>query len=282
MLTHAEEDIASNAMDLLSATSTWILVRHQWLITKMRSILTGEGAPATDHLFQFEHTFIQNLHLPPNLLQSFITLKHQLENTWQETIKSHHPLSGQTIFEQLNAYQQQAHLFMLETKKFNEQMWHDFTMRDPLTGAWTRLSLSLCLAEELYIAKRHGLPSTLALLDQDEFKTINDQWGHVTGDKVLAETAALIQKNLRPTDKLFRYGGDEWLILMPNTAVQKGEDIINRIQKIVKEHSFSNYHGDAIQSTFSYGTAQCDVLTNTFEWVAAADKRLYNLKAQAN
>ena len=120
-LTFAEENIASNAMDLLAATSTWILVRHQWLITKMRSILTGEGAPPTDDLYQFEHAFISNLHLPDNLLQSFTLLKHQLESVWHETVKIHHPLSGQTIFEQLNAYQQQAHAFMHETKKFNDK-----------------------------------------------------------------------------------------------------------------------------------------------------------------
>lgn len=280
-MAYITDEITSNPMDLLAATSTWILVRHQWLIIKMRSILTGEDSPPISHLYQFEHAFIHSLKLPENLLQSFISLKNQLETAWHETAIIHHPLSGLTLFEQLNAYQQQAHHFMSETKKINQQMWHDFALRDPLTGAWTRLTLSSALSEEQYIAKRHGLASTLALLDQNDFKKINDTWGHTIGDKVLAETAKLIQNNLRPTDKLFRYGGDEWLILMPNTNSDDAEIIVKRIQKIVASYTFSANCGQEFYSSFNYGTAQYDILTNALDWIATADTRLYATKLQA-
>lgn len=277
-MTHTEEDIASNAMNLLSATSTWILVRHQWLITKMRSILTGEASPALSDLYQFDALQLNYSKLPESLYISFTSTKQRLENVWDATVNSYHPLSGLSISDQLNLFQMQAHLFMQESKELNQQLWGDFTMRDPLTGALTRLTLKSCLLQEFTRSTRHQHPCTIAIVDQDKFKKINDQWGHSTGDMVLINTASTIQKNLRYGDKLFRYGGDEWLILMPNTDHEKATFMLERIQKISSEFRYTTDNDSQFYSSFHYGIAECSQHDSVDEWIANADKNLYQAK----
>ncbi|HEY0561915.1 MAG TPA: GGDEF domain-containing protein [Methylophilus sp.] len=277
-MTYSDEDIASNTMNLLSATSTWVLVRHQWLIIKMRSILTGEDSPSPHDLYQFDESTLRHLSLPETLFSSFIKIKHHLEKVWEETIRVNHPLSGASIFDQLNLFQKQAHLFMHESKELNQQLWRDFTMRDPLTGALTRLTLSSTLLQELNRSKRYQHASTIALIDQDKFKQINDEWGHNIGDKVLVNTAMLIQNNLRYGDKLFRYGGDEWLILMPNTNEKKARLILKRIQKISSNYQHSTNNQAKFNSSFNYGIAESSQVNDVEEWIVAADKDLYTAK----
>ncbi|MES2501175.1 MAG: diguanylate cyclase [Pseudomonadota bacterium] len=277
-MTYSDEDIANNTMNLLSATSTWILVRHQWLMTKMRSILTGEPCPSLVHLFQFDAIVADHLKLPDNLGHSFNKVRHRLEVVWDQTVKSHHPSSGLSVFDQLNLFQVQSHQFMHESKELNQQLWRDFTMRDPLTGTLTRLTLKSTLLQEMNRSKRHLHDCSIALIDQNKFKYINDEWGHHTGDKVLITTAQLIQKNLRAEDKLFRYGGDEWLILMPNTNRKKANLILKRIQKITA--AFSHQANDQVQfnSTFNFGIAECAQYDNVHDWIDAADQSLYKAK----
>ncbi len=280
-MTYSEEDVASNSMNLLSATSTWILVRHQWLMSKMRSILTGELCPPLQHLYQFDAIKVDHSKLPDNLGQSFSTIKQRLESVWAQTVKIHHPSSGLSVFDQLNLFQVQAHQFMHESKELNQQLWRDFTMRDPLTGTLTRLTLKSCLSQELTRSKRHQQDCAIALIDQDKFKYINDEWGHQIGDEVLVKTAQLIQHNLRAGDKLFRYGGDEWLILMPNTDRKKATLILKRIQKVKAEYSHQANAHVQFNSTFSFGIAEGAQYDNVLNWIHAADQHLYKAKKRA-
>lgn len=281
-MNYSEEDIASNTMNLLSATNTWILMRHQWLITKMRCILTGENSPPLSNLYQFDTLTPHHLNLPENLNTSFENIKQRLENSWDDAVKSHHPLSGLSIFEQLNLFQLQAHLFMQDSKELNEELWRDFTMRDPLTGALTRLTLKSNLLLELTRSQRHQHACTIALIDQNEFKKINDEWGHNVGDKVLMNTALVIQNNLRFGDKLYRYGGDEWLILMPDTNQKEAKLILERIQKASEKFQHSTNKQIKFHSSFHYGLAECSLYNNIDDWIATADKDLYAAKKLLN
>lgn len=277
-----EENVETNALELISSTSTWLLLRHQWIIDNMRAILTGENAPTQEGLHDFNVILPTNLRLPDNLMLSFTNIKNSLESLWVETTKASHPLSGFTVFEQLNKYQQLAHRFMVASKEANEQLWHDFTMRDTLTGAWSRLSLISSLVEELNRYSRYHIPSTIALLDQDRFKLINDRWGHVAGDMVLAKTAEIIQNNLRPNDKLFRYGGDEWVILMPGTTNEMAHVTIERIQQLCAGYTFKSKTGEKIHSTFTFGIAECCGQSDVEQWIMDADHQLYAKKLNVN
>lgn len=281
-MNHSQEDIASNTMNLLSATSTWVLVRHQWLITKMRSILTGEISPSLCDLYQFDELTSHDLNLPETLHASFVNIKQRLESAWNNAINAHHPLSGLSIFDQLNQFQLQAHLFMQESKEINQELWREFTMRDPLTGALTRLTLKSNLAREIQRNKRHHNNCSIVLIDQNKFKKINDEWGHNVGDRVLMNTALVIQNNLRSGDKLFRYGGDEWLILMPNTNQEEAKTMLERIQKISDNFQHTTNNQIIFHSSFQYGLAECSPYDNVDDWIAAADNDLYLAKRLIN
>ncbi|WP_020182037.1 GGDEF domain-containing protein [Methylotenera sp. 1P/1] len=274
----SEDDIASNALSLLGASSTWVLVRHQWLIDNMRSILTGEPPPPLEHLYEFDVIIPKDLKLPDNLILSFLEVKHTLETLWHNTVKATHPLSGKTLLEQLDQYQLRAHHFMQSTKEANQHLWHEFTMRDSLTGAWSRLTLQANLTQELKRHKRYLTPCSIVLLDQNNFKSINDCWGHVTGDQVLAKTANIIENNLRINDQLFRYGGDEWLVLMPATTAGIAEAAMRRISQFVESHAFQSPSGEVFHAGFSYGIAESANFPSVDDWISAADRELYSKK----
>ncbi|MFW5432642.1 MAG: GGDEF domain-containing protein [Methylophilaceae bacterium] len=275
---HNEEDIASNALELLSTTSTWLLVRHQWLIDNMRCLLTGEPAPALTTLKEFDDSIPKLLKLPDNLMANFTEVKSSLEKSWLEVTKATHPMSGLTVFEQLNNFQTLANSFMQTSKEANQKLLHEFAMRDSLTGAWTRLTLNSNLSKELCNSTQDQEPCSIALLDQDSFKVINDRWGHVAGDQALAKTAEIIQNNLRPTDKLFRFGGDEWLLLMPATSEALANTILKRVQAACSTHEFKSNNNESFFSTFSYGIAESNGTLTPLEWVTNADKQLYKDK----
>lgn len=281
MADYQEEDIVSSSLDLISATSTWLLVRHQWLINTMRCVLTGENAQPLEDLHQFNKIIPDNLKLPAHLIERFTEIKISLEAVWEETTKASHPMSGLTIFEQLNKYQTLAHRFMLASTQANQKLIYEFAMRDALTGARSRLTLMPCLARELNHSKRYLIPSTIALIDQDAFKSINDRWGHLIGDQVLQTMVMIMQNNLRPTDKLFRFGGDEWLIVMPASAKFEAEQAMSRMHEIYAKYGFKSSAGDIFFSSFTYGLAESTHHTHPEEWITEADIQLYKNKRKS-
>lgn len=142
---------------------------------------------------------------------------------------------------------------------------------DALTGVFNRRSLDRVLAGEIERCKRYDSPLSVLMVDIDHFKKINDNYGHLAGDQVLKRTAKLLLKNVRLVDRVFRYGGDEFLILMPNTALDKAEMVR---QRLFEECTRLNKSGDNIQVTLSIGlnSAGADGVDNI---IAYSDQDLY-------
>lgn len=275
---YSEEDIANHALELLSITSSWLLVRHQWLIDTMRCVLTGESPPPLSELKTFDEMVPSHFQLSENLTESFAEIKSSLESHWLKASKTTHPVSGLTIFEQLNSFQSSAHHFMQASKEANQKLLHEFAMRDALTGTWSRLTLDTNLSQALSDAVKHQQPYSVALLDQDKFKLINDRWGHIVGDQVLAKTAEIIESKLRPNDKLFRFGGDEWLIIMPKTPQKLAKQVLDNIKESYCGYEFRSSNNESFFSTFSYGIAESSNMKTAKEWVIHADNNLYENK----
>ncbi|TCZ89057.1 GGDEF domain-containing protein [Lysobacter sp. N42] len=104
--------------------------------------------------------------------------------------------------------------------------------RDPLTGAGNRRGLDEAL---LPLLAADAGESAVALMDLDHFKVVNDRHGHATGDRVLVEFAALVRRLTRPQDRLFRYGGEEFVLVMPATSEQEARDVAERLGRAVRE-----------------------------------------------
>lgn len=146
---------------------------------------------------------------------------------------------------------------------------------DPLTGVKNRRSMDEELAMAAATAARTGISYALVLLDIDHFKKINDQYGHGVGDEVLREMVALIEQNIRRADQLFRFGGEEFVLLM-NGVDQTGlRAVMHNLQHIM--HRFLRHPGGTV--TASFGVALLRVGESPDDWLARADEALYKAKA---
>ena len=147
--------------------------------------------------------------------------------------------------------------------------------RDPLTGLHNRRYLAREL--ERLTQERTAVPLSLAVLDVDHFKTINDRFGHATGDQVLIRIAGLLCDQLRDSDSIIRSGGEEFLILMPSTDVNAARACCERIRNAVNTGAWSNV-ADGLSVTASLGLATTDDPTDPEAIISLADQRLYEAK----
>jgi diguanylate cyclase (GGDEF)-like protein len=130
---------------------------------------------------------------------------------------------------------------------------HLAALRDNLTGAFSRDVFEFRLGEEIERARRYGHALTVLLLDIDSFKSINDAFGHSRGDQVLAEFVECARSVLRGSDLLFRYGGDEFVVILPHTTVEQGRAVAERMLRHVRDTPFSGT--PALTLTISGGLA---------------------------
>lgn len=146
--------------------------------------------------------------------------------------------------------------------------------RDPLTGIYNRKKFDDSLDECIDSARRSGDPLSLVIFDVDDFKTINDQLGHLVGDNVLRVLAAAVRNVVRDTDIFARWGGDEFVILLPNTDLAEAERVVDRIRKSVKDLCPAAPDG----ITCSFGVARYEAGDSKESLVRKADDRLLQAK----
>lgn len=156
---------------------------------------------------------------------------------------------------------------------------------DALTGAFNRRYMDRRLSEELASARRYGKPLSILMLDIDHFKQINDRYGHLAGDQVLAGLARAVAGELRETDILTRYGGEEFLVMAPHTPLPGATNLAERVRKRIEFHEFSLPHQpggiQVIRVTVSIGVASADGAPMTKEMlVHAADANLLRAKQE--
>ena len=152
---------------------------------------------------------------------------------------------------------------------------------DPLTGVPNRRMLELDLKKYGRIAKRYGKRLSLLLIDIDNFKGVNDTYGHPSGDEVLRRLALLIQKNIRETDTLYRYGGEEFAVLCPETGKEGAFELAERIRESVRRERFLIRKERYIHLTVSVGVASFPEDTeDPKELLAVADISLYKAKSE--
>ncbi len=149
--------------------------------------------------------------------------------------------------------------------------------KDSLTGLANRRVYEDRIDSFLERAKRNKQPMTMASLDLDNFKKINDSLGHAQGDRVLAEVAMLLSETVRASDLLVRMGGDEFVVVLPNTDLSAAQKLANRICKAVRKLGFRTPNGE--QLGISIGLAQWNPRLSSAEWLQRADEVLYQAKA---
>ena len=155
---------------------------------------------------------------------------------------------------------------------------HNMATTDALTGLINRREFNRRIAEEFSRAKRHNTQLSLALFDIDFFKKINDTYGHHAGDVILKELGSLISNKTRTSDVACRYGGEEFVLILPETSQVEAFELLDRLREIVAEEIF-NKSAKPIKATISVGVAQLDLSDKTpVDFCERADKALYRAK----
>jgi two-component system cell cycle response regulator len=151
--------------------------------------------------------------------------------------------------------------------------------RDVLTGVLTRRAILEALDAEIERARRSGRTMSVVMADVDHFKTINDAWGHLVGDAVLHETAQRLRRALRDYDGVGRYGGEEFLILVPESGPEAAREIADRLRKAVADLPV-NVDGNRLSVTISVGlaTGTVDDGADARTFLRLADRALYSAK----
>jgi two-component system cell cycle response regulator len=190
-----------------------------------------------------------------------LTQEHKLRRGDQLTV-------GDTIFKFLSGSDVEA--------QYHETVFR-MAITDGLTNLHNRKQLDTMLSEEIPRAHRHGRDLSLLMFDIDHFKSINDTYGHLTGDSVLRGLASILQKRLRPNDKLGRYGGEEFCAILPETGLASATRIAEELRAMVQSHSF-NAEGKEVRVTVSIG-ASCLLPDMTIEQLyKGSDDKLYEAK----
>jgi diguanylate cyclase (GGDEF)-like protein len=166
----------------------------------------------------------------------------------------------------------------LERSSLYEQM-ASLATTDDLTKLYNFRFFDQALEAELERARRYGSAFTIIFLDMDYFKRVNDTKGHLVGSRVLVDVGDLLRRNLRSIDIIARYGGDEFVALMPETPVKSGMRIAQRLHKAIAEHDFLAAEGFHLRLTASFGIAGCpDHSQSKKDLVRLADQAMYLAK----
>jgi len=155
--------------------------------------------------------------------------------------------------------------------KLNEIATHD-----PLTKVLNRYTFLTVIKKTINEFNRYQTPATLFIFDLDYFKSVNDQYGHQTGDRVLIEVAQMIKSRIRVGDQLFRYGGEEFAVLLPHTNAENAAKLAEKLRSIIEKQNFNLDRS----ITFSGGLSEVKAgdLANT--WIERCDKGLYQAKSE--
>jgi diguanylate cyclase (GGDEF)-like protein len=148
---------------------------------------------------------------------------------------------------------------------------------DELTGSFNRRCIMRMLDDEVARAQRNNTPCSIALIDLDWFKRINDSHGHPIGDEVLRTFAITVFANIRGTDRFGRYGGEEFLLVMPETSSDAAASILDRLRSIVAELDWSAF-STGMAVTISAGVAELKLTETSDGLLTRADEALYAAK----
>lgn len=159
------------------------------------------------------------------------------------------------------------------------QKMAELVITDDLTKLFNTRYLHRTLDTEIYRCGRYKTSLSLIFMDVDHFKLINDTYGHLVGSKLLVEIAQLLLKHLRSADIIARYGGDEYVIVLPQTPPQSAQKIAERLRKSIEQNVFLRKEGHFIKVTASFGVASYPESAKTKEdLLRLADEAMYRVK----
>lgn len=167
--------------------------------------------------------------------------------------------------------------YLIKSRDFDRQ--YKLATTDGLTELYNHRYFQEQLQQQINHSKRYGTPVSLIIIDIDFFKKFNDSYGHQSGDAVLRQVAFTLRKNVRQTDIVCRYGGEEMSIILPNTNYEEAVNIANKLCSIISSKKFRLTNSRESSVTISLGVSSIEKDGDTpSKLIETADKRLYNAK----
>lgn len=177
-----------------------------------------------------------------------------------------HLLGASRDITERKIYEEQLHLAI--------QRLSDFAIKDSLTGIWNRRHLESVVSDAVANSERYGDTLTLVLCDIDCFKSINDSYGHLVGDQVLVEFTQRISSHLRDGDSFGRWGGEEFLVLLPRGDYKDATSLAEKLRHCIADTHFLGVG----KVTASFGVVQRNLHESALDWFRRVDEQLYNAK----
>lgn len=207
----------------------------------------------------------------------------QVENILcaMDTLRAREQQREQQLGEQLQTLMSRMQSMEAESRSFRQHLEQQRAdaLRDVLTALPNRRAYEERIKAEVARVKRYGGKLSLAVGDVDRFKRVNDDYGHLAGDKVLKVTAATLAKSLREADFIARYGGEEFVLLMPDTDHVQAQHVVEKLRRAVEGCRF-HYQGTQVPITLSFGIAQFEEGDGPESFFARADQALYQAKRE--
>lgn len=199
----------------------------------------------------------------------YLMIFEQYRLTYNELISKMSKLNDQIV--DITRQLEKKNLQLSEALKTIKKI----TNTDPLTGILNRRAFHKILKREISFARRHSLPLSFVMIDIDHFKRINDTYGHEMGDRILKRFARIIIKSIRHEDIFARFGGEEFILLLPNTDINSAFSVCERIRQKIEKTKFK---GIKERITASFGITELLQQDKELDVLKRADEALYEAK----
>ena len=272
-------DVLVELDQALSEHMAWLKAWHRVFLCGEQPF-AGERADDPRDLGRFGAWYVKNRHqslVNQPALRTLANLHrdmHERAYALAQTARS-----GMTVAaSDYDAFMDAAAAFVTHARRLEKAFASASADLDPLTGLHNRHAMNRDLQREWSRALRLRRPSCFALADLDHFKSINDTHGHAVGDQVLAATAERLLGALRPYDTVYRYGGEEFLVCLPDVSAPMAVAIIERLLRELRSGSIALADGGSLSVTCSFGVAQVDSEATVEQIIEHADQALYEAK----
>ncbi len=167
---------------------------------------------------------------------------------------------------------------MEEALRDSVQRLEELSITDGLTGLYNQRHFYNALTLEMTRSQRYGRSLSLMMIDIDDFKVFNDTYGHMEGDRVIEHLGAAIRRCTRKSDIACRYGGEEFVVLLPETSTVQATIMAERMREVFQAHPFHPRNGEKVHKTISIGISQCDEEEGSRSFITRADSLMYEAK----
>ena len=154
-------------------------------------------------------------------------------------------------------------------------------LRDPLTDCYNKKEIEILIEKFLKEFLRYSTPLSVMMIDIDYFKKVNDTYGHLAGDKILKEVVYVIENTIRQSDICGRFGGEEFIVILPNTKLNGAVKLAEKLRKNIQNHKFI-FKNQKIFITISIGITSASKSDSLFSLIERVDKALYKAKKGRN